>query len=178
MPPWRRLPSLGSNVVEGVGTLRLEGGSPAGVWASCPVKALAGAMEAALARALRGESTLLFCSLCFRLGVGLVVFCLCSLFPAKRAQGHGAATARAQVKGCKKVPLLLYTDRSPGPGPHISAERYWARPRMVRGRACGGVFTAVTPSLACASPRPVLNARRGGRAWDDRSMLASSRGEQ
>ena len=70
-------------------------------------------MEAAPARALPREFTSSFCSLCFWLGIALVVLWLCFLCPAKRGQGRGAATARAQVKGYKKGPLLLYTDRSP-----------------------------------------------------------------
>ena len=35
---------------------------------------------------------------------------LCFFCPAKRGHRRGAATARAQVKGYKKGPLLLYTD--------------------------------------------------------------------
>ena len=48
MPPWRRLPSLGSNVVDGIGTLGLKGGALCWRWASCPGKVLAGAAGAAV----------------------------------------------------------------------------------------------------------------------------------
>ena len=57
MPPQRCLPSPGPIVVGWVGTRGLKGGSLCWCWASCPGKALAGAAEAALARALPGEST-------------------------------------------------------------------------------------------------------------------------
>ena len=40
MPAWRRLPSLGSDVVDGVGTLRLKGGSLVGVGHVAPVRLL------------------------------------------------------------------------------------------------------------------------------------------
>ena len=54
IPPWRCLPSLGSNVVDGIGTLGLKGGVLCWRWASFPGKALAGAAEAAPARVLPG----------------------------------------------------------------------------------------------------------------------------
>ena len=38
-------------------------------------------------------------------------------------------------RGTKSVPLFLYTDRSPGPGPHISAMCCWLGPKTVRGQA-------------------------------------------
>ena len=53
-------------------------------------------------------------------------------------------------RGTKSVPLFLYTDRSPGPGPHISATRCWARPKN-GARAGGAVFTAVRFFARCAS---------------------------
>jgi len=55
MPPWRCLLSLGSNVGDGVGTLRLKGGSSAGVGQVAPARFLAGAAKAAPARTLSGE---------------------------------------------------------------------------------------------------------------------------
>ena len=64
MPSWRRLPGLGSNVVVGIGSFRLEGGAPRRGWASCPGKVLGAAVEAAPARVLPGESTSPSCSLC------------------------------------------------------------------------------------------------------------------
>ena len=42
MPPQRRLPSSGSNVVEGVGTLRVKGGSPIGTGQVAPARFLSG----------------------------------------------------------------------------------------------------------------------------------------
>src|SRR3954464_9458559 len=65
MPPQRRLPSLGSNVVGGVGTHGLKGGLLRSHRAGCPSKALAGAAEAASARILPRESTSPSCSLAF-----------------------------------------------------------------------------------------------------------------
>ena len=72
------------------------------------------AVKAGPARALPGGAhlaPLLFMLLV--LSTALVVLCLCFLFcPAKRGYGCVAATARAQVKGCKKDPyfctLTLY----------------------------------------------------------------------
>ena len=55
MPPWGRLPSLGPNVVDGVGTLGLKEGALYWHQASCPGKALAGAAEVVPARALPGK---------------------------------------------------------------------------------------------------------------------------
>ena len=62
MPPQRRLPSLGSNVVGWVGACGLKGGLLCWHRASCPGKALAGAAEAASARILPRESTSPSCS--------------------------------------------------------------------------------------------------------------------
>ena len=42
MPPWRRLPSLGSNVVDGVGTPRLKGGGLVGIGQVAPARLLLG----------------------------------------------------------------------------------------------------------------------------------------
>ena len=72
-----------------------------------------------------------------------------------------APTVRAQVKGYKGAPLLLYTDRSP---------RAWATHKRDTllgqaqngARAGGAVFTVVKLFRALHFPRPTLNARRGG----------------
>ena len=101
MPSWRCLPSLGSNVVDGIGTLGLKGGALCWRWASCPGKGLTGGVHLAL---------LLFVSMV------LALFWLPCGFASSAPLGMavGAAlTARAQVKGYKREPLLLCTDRSP-----------------------------------------------------------------
>ena len=115
MPPWRCLPSLGSNVVDGVGTLGLKGGALCWRWASCPGKALAGAAEAAPARVLPGESTSPLYSLVLLVfALPCPSFALVSLWlpsSALLSVAAGAAlTARAQVKGSKGEPLILCTD--------------------------------------------------------------------
>ena len=72
------------------------------------------AAEAAPARVLPGESTSPSCSLCLCLGVALIVLWLWLPSSALLSVAAGAAiTARAQVKGYEREPLLLYTDRSP-----------------------------------------------------------------
>ena len=116
MPSRRCLPSLGSNVVVGgVGTLGLKGGTPRWRRASCLGGALAGAAEAAPARVLPGESTSPSCSLVF-LVLALPSPSCAPASPrppssALLSVAVGAAlTVRAQVKGYKGVPLLLYTD--------------------------------------------------------------------
>ena len=115
MPPQRRLPSLGSNVVGWVGACGLKGGSLCWCWASCPGKALVGAAEVAPARVLPGESTLPLCSSVF-LALALLYLSYASVSlrlpsSALLSVAAGAAlTARAQVKGSKGEPLLLYTD--------------------------------------------------------------------
>ena len=66
MSPQRRLPSLGSNVVDWVGACGLQGGSLCWCWESCPGKALAGAAGAAPGKGLAGGvhlALLLFVSL-------------------------------------------------------------------------------------------------------------------
>ena len=47
MPPWRCLPSFGSNVVDDVGSLGLKGGALRWCWASCLGKGLAGGVHLA-----------------------------------------------------------------------------------------------------------------------------------
>ena len=67
-----------------------------------------------------------------------------------------APTARAQVKGYKSAPLLLYTDRSP---------RAWATHKRdtllgqaQNGARVGGVdFYRGNFPVCCASPRPALS---------------------
>ena len=111
MPPWRHLPRLGSNVFVGIGNLGLKGGAFRWYWVSSPGKALAGAVEAAPARVLSGESTSPSCSLSFCLGIALIVWWLWLPIPAMLSVVVAVAlTARAQVKGYKVEPLLLYTD--------------------------------------------------------------------
>ena len=52
----RRFPSFGSNVVEGVGTLRLKGGSPAGVGQVAPARFLPGLWRPPRQGPCRGSS--------------------------------------------------------------------------------------------------------------------------
>ena len=88
------------------------------VLASRPGKGLVGAAEAAQARVLPGESTSPFCPLCLWSWrcLGCLVLRLPS--PALLSVAAGAAlTARAQVKGSKGEPLLLYTDTNSCMGP-------------------------------------------------------------
>ena len=69
-----------------------------------------------------------------------------------------APTVRAQVKGYKGAPLLLYTDRSP---------RAWATHKrdtllgQAQNDARGGFYHGKT-FHALRFPRPALNARCGG----------------
>ena len=97
-----------------VGDRGLKGGLLCWRWASCPGKALAGAAEVVPARVLPGVylAPLLFVSLA--LALLLVALCLRLPSSALLSVAVGAAsTVRAQVKGSKGAPLLLYTDRSP-----------------------------------------------------------------
>ena len=65
------------------------------------------------------------------------------------------------VIGVQKVyPSFCTPTGAPGPGPHISATRCWARPKN-GARAGGAVFTTVRFFARCASPRPARTARRG-----------------
>ena len=89
------------------------------MWVSYLGKGLAGAAEAAPARALAGGTCLvhpIFVALV--LVVALFVLCLRLLsgfpfLPCYAWPWRVALTAHAQVKGSKAEPLLLYTDRSP-----------------------------------------------------------------
>ena len=89
------------------------------MWASYPGKGLAGAAEAAPARVLAGETCFIHpIFLALVLVVPLFVLSLRFLsgfpfLPCYAWPRRVALTARAQVKGSKAEPLLLYTDRSP-----------------------------------------------------------------
>ena len=124
------------------------------MWASCPDKGLAGAAEAAPTRVLGGKTCFIhpiFVALVLVVALFVLHLRLLSGFPFLPCYvwpWRVALTARAQVKGSKAEPLLLYTDRSPRAWPYISAARCWARPKMVRGQL-GRIFMAVTvPSTA------------------------------
>ena len=86
------------------------------MWASCPGKGPARAAEAAPGKGLVGETC--FAHLHFMalvLVVALFVLCLRLLsdfpfLPCYAWTWRVALTARAQVKGSKAEPLLLYTD--------------------------------------------------------------------
>ena len=89
------------------------------MWVSCPGKGLSGAAKAAPSKGLVGETCfthLHFVALV--LDVALFVLCLWLLsgfpfLPCYVWLWRVALTARAQVKGSKEEPLLLYTDGSP-----------------------------------------------------------------
>ena len=89
------------------------------MWVSCLGKSLAGAAEAAPARVLAGGACFVHPILvALVLVVALFVLCLRLLsgfpfLPCYAWPWREALTARAQVKGSKAEPLLLYTDRSP-----------------------------------------------------------------
>ena len=137
------------------------------VWASCPVKGLAGAAKAAPARVLAEETYfvhLIFVALA--LVVALFVLCLRLLsgfpfMPCYAWPWRVALTAHAQVKGSKAEPLLLYTDRIP---------RAWATHKRSTllgkaqngARAVGADVYRGQCSARRTSPRPALNARHGG----------------
>ena len=110
MPPWRRLPSLGSKVVDGFGTLGIKGGS-AGVGQVAPARFLPGLWTPLRHGPCQGSSPRPS-TLCVS---GLALLWLSCVFassaPPSVAAGV-ATTARAQVNGNRR-PLLLYTDRSP-----------------------------------------------------------------
>ena len=104
MPPQRCLPEPWPHVDDVVGDRELKGGSLCWCGASCPGKGLAGGVHLALL--LFGVS-----------GLGVVSSRLVPLAspllpsPALLSVAVGAApTVRAQVKGSKGAPLLLYTD--------------------------------------------------------------------
>ena len=70
-----------------------------------------------------------------------------------------ALTTRAQVKGYKGAPLLLYTDRSPGAWATHKRDTLLGQAQN-GARAGGAVFTAVKLFARCASHDPRV-ARRG-----------------
>ena len=98
-----------------VGDRGLKGGPLYWRGASCPGKDLAGAAEAAPARVLPGETTSSFYFFVF-LALALPWLSCTSVLPQFTSpvmlrEAVGAApTVRAQVKGYKGPPLLLYTD--------------------------------------------------------------------
>ena len=106
MPPCRRLPNLGSNVVDGVGTLRLKGGGLAGVGEVASARLFPGLRRLPWQDSCRGKPTLSLCSSHLWLGDALVVLRLRFLCPAKRGHRRAAATAHAQLKGYKKDPYF------------------------------------------------------------------------
>ena len=112
MPPWRCLLSLAQR---DVGDRGLKGGSLCWCGASCPGKDLAGAAEAAPARVLPGEPASSLCSFVI-LALALLWLSWASVLPwftspvLLGVTVGTAPTARAQVKGYKGAPLLLYTD--------------------------------------------------------------------
>ena len=79
-------------------------------------------------------------------------------------------------RGTKSVPLFFTPTGAPGPGPHISAMRCWARPKN-GARAGGAVFTAVSFLRALRSPRLPRVARHGevGVTWAACVGLVSAR---
>ena len=136
MPSQRRLQSLGPNVVGDVGKPGAQGWRAPLELGKLPRQGPCRGCGGRPGKGLAGGAHLALCSLCFCLGVALVVLWFCFLCPAKGGQGRGAATARAQVKGCKKGPLLLYTDRIP---------RAWAtyERRALLGQAQNGARARV-----------------------------------
>ena len=86
------------------------------MWASCPSKGLAGVAEAAPARVLAGETCfvhLISVALVFDVALFVLYLWLLNDFPPLPCYAWPwsvALTARAQVKGSKGEPLLLYTD--------------------------------------------------------------------
>ena len=102
------------NGVDGAGDRGLKGGALHWCWTSRPDKGLAGA-EAAPARVLPGEPASSLCSFVV-LALALLWLSWASVLPwftspVLLGVTVGAApTARAQVKGYKGAPLLLYTD--------------------------------------------------------------------
>ena len=140
-------------------------------------KGLAGAARTVSRQgSCRGSSLRPFCLRGLGLGVVLVLLSfgltLAHLPCLAWCGGIRGSDCPCTVIGVQKVYSSFCTPTgAPGPGPHISATRSWARPRTVRGQA-GRIFTAVNSLVRCAPPRPALNACRGGRGRNDRSMLA------
>ena len=149
-----------------VGDRGLKGGLLCWCGASCPGKGLAGAAEAVPGKGLAGGACFALLSFVFWSWrcLGCLVLRLLSGSPPLPCLvwlRRVALTAHAQVKGYKGVPLLLYTDRSP---------RAWATHKrdtllgqaQNSARAVEVNFYRGHCSARCASPRPALNARRGG----------------
>ena len=158
MPPWRCLPSPGPTWL-----LTLEAVDPrvarsAGV-GELPWQGACRGCRGCPARALPGRPASPVCTLWLW---SLMLPCLSRAFGFSPASllcpimfGHGGSTARAQVKGSKGEPLLLYTDRSP---------RAWAiqKRNTLLGqaqngaRAVGADFTAATVSSTALPHDPRL----------------------
>ena len=107
------------------GTPCLKGGVLCWHWASCPGKALAGAMEAALTRVLPGESTSPSCSLCPRfwrgfaclvLLAGALLWYSCasasSLCPAKCGRRCGSDCPRTSRGVKRRAPTFVHRHNS------------------------------------------------------------------
>ena len=115
--------------------------------------------------------------------VALSVLCLrllsgFPLLPCYAWPWRVALTARAQVKGSKGEPLLLYTDRSPLAWA-IHKRNTLLGQAQNGARAVGADFYHGNCSVCCASPTTRVEHVASGRAGVcDRSMLASSCGGQ
>ena len=103
------------------------------------------------------------------LSTALAVTYLCFFCLAKHGRRRGYDCPCTSKRGTER-PLLVYTDRSPGPGPHISAKRCRAKPRTVRRHgsvlipcASGGRIGRVgrLPLGRGAEPRPCPSIKRG-----------------
>ena len=87
------------------------------MWVSCLGKGLAGAVEVALARVLARETCFvhpIFVALVLVIALFVLflqLLCSFPFLPRYVWPWRVALTARAQVKGSKGEPLLLYTDR-------------------------------------------------------------------
>ena len=151
MPPWGCLPNpfplgaLDSRVICSVGAGRVAAARVLpGLLELSPGKDLAGGVRF-VPFALRG------------LGLGVVLVLLSfgltlAHFPCLAwCGGIRGSNCPCTVIGVQKVyPSFCTLTGAPGPGPHISATRCWARPKN-GARAGGAVFTAVRFFMRCAS---------------------------
>ena len=140
----------------------LKGDSLRRCGASCHGKGLAGfAKTASRQGSCRGVRFVPF-ALC-GLGLGVVLLLLsfgltlAHLPCLAQCGGARGSDCPCIVIGVQKVyPSFCTPTGAPGPGPHISATRCWARPKN-SVRAGGAVFTAVSFFARCAS--------HASRAW-------------
>ena len=136
------------NVVDGVGDRGLKGGALRWCWTA----------EAASARVLPGKPASSLCSFVVS-ALALLWLSWASVLPwftspvLLGATVGAAPTARAQVKGYKSAPLLLYTDRSPRAWATHKRDTLLGRAQN-DARAGGAVFTAVKLFVRCASHDP------------------------